>query len=122
MDNLTVKQKAFCDYYLMSGNATQSAIKAGYSEASAYSTAHSNLKKPDVIKYIQSKNKELDKKLIADMNEVQAFWAETMRNEEYQIDDRLRASDLIARSNGAYLERVEQSGQLNLKVEWLDED
>ena len=122
MNNLTVKQKAFCDYYLMSGNATQSAIKAGYSEASAYSTAHSNLKKPDVIKYIQSKNKELDKKLIADMNEVQAFWAETMRNEEYQIDDRLRASDLIARSNGAYLERVEQSGELNLKVEWLDED
>lgn len=122
MDNLTVKQKAFCDYYLMSGNATQSAIKAGYSEASAYQIGHENLNKVEIKKYLQSKNKELDKELIADMNEVQAFWAETMRNEEYKIDERLRASDLIARSNGAYLERVEQSGQLNLKVEWLDED
>lgn len=122
MHDLTVKQKAFCDYYLMSGNATQSAIKAGYSEASAYSTAHFNLKKPAIIEYIQSYQNTTDDKRVADMNEVQAFWASTMRNEEFKIEDRLRASDLIARSNGAYLDRVENTGNVGIKVTWGNDD
>ena len=122
MNNLTVKQKAFCDYYLMSGNATQSAIKAGYSEASAYSTAHSNLKKPEIIEYLQSFQDRTDDKRVADMNEVQAFWANTMRNEEFKIEDRLRASDLIARSNGAYLDKVENTGDIAIKVSWGNDD
>ena len=38
------------------------------------------------------------------------------------LKDRLKASELIAKTNGAFIDRVEQSGSINLKVEWLDED
>ncbi|MCC0650821.1 terminase small subunit, partial [Clostridioides sp. ZZV15-6598] len=35
MSKLTEKQKRFCDYYIKTGNATEAAIKAGYSEKTA---------------------------------------------------------------------------------------
>ena len=40
---LTPKQQAFCDYYIASGNATEAAIKAGYSKSTAYSIGSENL-------------------------------------------------------------------------------
>ncbi|MDY3007146.1 terminase small subunit [Anaerococcus porci] len=45
MKGLTIKQKKFADEYIISGNATQSAIKAGYSEKTAGQTGAENLKK-----------------------------------------------------------------------------
>lgn len=54
---LTYKQKKFCEYYIVSHNATESAIKAGYSEKTAYSIGNENLKKPEIKKYLA----ELDK-------------------------------------------------------------
>lgn len=47
------KQKAFASEYVIDYNATQAAIRAGYSERSAYSQAHELLKKPEVKKAIQ---------------------------------------------------------------------
>ena len=43
---LTEKQKRFCDEYLIDLNATQAAIRAGYSEKTARQTATENLSKP----------------------------------------------------------------------------
>ena len=34
---LTLKQQRFADEYIISGNATEAAIKAGYSKKTAYS-------------------------------------------------------------------------------------
>ena len=42
------KQKAFAIEYVVDYNATQAAIRAGYSERSAYSQAHELLKKPEI--------------------------------------------------------------------------
>jgi phage terminase small subunit len=50
---LTEKQKAFCRYYVFDWNGTQSAIKAGYSEKTAYSIASENLRKPEIQAYIK---------------------------------------------------------------------
>lgn len=47
-DTLTSKQKAFCEEYLIDMNATQAAIRAGYSEDTAYSIGQENLKKPEI--------------------------------------------------------------------------
>ena len=47
---MTLKQIKFCDYYLQSGNATEAAKKAGYSEETAYSIGNENLKKPEIQK------------------------------------------------------------------------
>lgn len=61
--NLTDKQKAFCDYYLIDFNATQAAIKAGYSQKTARAIANENLTKPDIQIYLQSKLEKLTAKL-----------------------------------------------------------
>lgn len=50
---MTPKQKAFIDEYLIDFNATQAAIRAGYSEKTAYSIGHENLKKPEIESEIQ---------------------------------------------------------------------
>lgn len=52
---LTAKQKKFADEYIVTGNATQSAIAAGYSESSARQIATENLTKPSISSYIKKK-------------------------------------------------------------------
>jgi len=121
---LTVKQKKFCDYYIQTGNATESAIKAGYSKKTATETGYENLRKPHLAEYIAQRNKVLESDRIADMEEVKAFWTNTLRNEDNDYKDRLKASEYIAKTNGAFLDKVEQSGGLDIdiKVNWGDED
>lgn len=55
---LTVKQKKFANEYIKTGNATQSAINAGYAKKTAYRTGADNLRKPQIKAYI---DKQLDK-------------------------------------------------------------
>jgi len=45
---MTPKQQRFCEEYLVDLNATQAALRAGYSRASAYAIGSENLKKPEV--------------------------------------------------------------------------
>jgi phage terminase small subunit len=52
-DKLTPKQKRFCEEYIIDLNATQAAIRAGYSDNSGKQIANENLTKPDVQEYIQ---------------------------------------------------------------------
>lgn len=46
--DITKKQKRFCEEYLIDLNATQAAIRAGYSPETAYSIGQENLKKPEM--------------------------------------------------------------------------
>lgn len=57
-DNLTDKQKRFCEEYLIDLNATQAAIRAGYSPKTARSIANENLTKPDIKAYLAKINEE----------------------------------------------------------------
>ncbi|NKX40334.1 terminase small subunit [Rhodobacteraceae bacterium R_SAG2] len=50
---LTAKQERFVAEYLIDLNATQAAIRAGYSVKTAHSVGHENLKKPEIAKAIQ---------------------------------------------------------------------
>ena len=59
---LSEKQKRFCNEYLIDLNATQAAIRAGYSKKTACSIGHENLYKPDIQKYIQERQKALQQK------------------------------------------------------------
>lgn len=52
MAKLTPKQKTFCDEYLIDLNATQAAIRAGYSPDSAKEIGCENLTKPNIRAYI----------------------------------------------------------------------
>ncbi len=53
MGKLTAKQEMFCKEYLVDLNATQAAIRAGYSEKTSYSIGQENLNKPELAEVIQ---------------------------------------------------------------------
>lgn len=81
MVKLTLKQKKFADEYIISGNATQSAIKAGYKEKTAYKTGAENLRKPQIKIYIDERLKEIESDKIADQQEVLKYLSAVMRGE-----------------------------------------
>lgn len=59
MTKLSVKQQKFADLYIETGNATQSAIDAGYAKKSARSVGSENLTKPDIKEYIDKHMTEM---------------------------------------------------------------
>ena len=82
MAKLTAKQQRFCDEYLIDLNATQAAIRAGYSEKTAAVIATENLRKPNIAEYIKIRMDEKEKELIADQNEVMKYLTSVMRREK----------------------------------------
>ena len=101
---LTPKQKAFADYYIECGNATESAKRAGYSEKTAYAIGNENLNKLEISEYIAARMEEQTKKRVADANEVIEFYTAVMRGEvkdqfglDSSLSDRLKAADSLAK-------------------------
>ena len=82
---LTAKQRLFADEYIISGNATQSYIKAGYSVTTdkvASSNAQTLLGNQRVKSYIDAKMTEIESHKIADAKEVLQFYTRVLREEE----------------------------------------
>ena len=82
---LTPKQKRFCDEYLISLNATQAAIKAGYSKKTARNIGNENLTKPDIRDYIEKRMAEKEDALIAKQDEVLKYLTSVMRRELKEV-------------------------------------
>ena len=78
---LTAKQQRFCDEYLIDLNATQAAIRAGYSEKTAKQIGQENLTKPDLKEYIEKRMAEKEKALIADQDEVLKYLTAVLRGD-----------------------------------------
>ena len=78
---LTLKQKKFADEYIISGNATQAAIKAGYSKKTAYRIGAENVKKVQIKAYIDERLAKIDSKKIAKQEEVLQYLTAVMRGE-----------------------------------------
>lgn len=81
---LTLKQKKFADEYIISGNAYQSAIKAGYSENYSKGNINKLLENVGVKNYIKERLKEIDDKKIADQKEVLERLTRFGRREEFE--------------------------------------
>lgn len=79
---MTPKQKKFCDEYIKSGNAKQSAIKAGYSPKTAKSIGQENLTKPDLKAYIDERLKELSDHKILSAAEVLEYLSRVVAGKE----------------------------------------
>lgn len=139
-NKLTLKQKKFADEYIISGNATQSAIKAGYSKKTAGVIAVENLEKPNIKAYIDKRLKELDDKAIAKQEEVLQYLTAVMRgqsksavvvieglgeglsearliNKTPDEKDRIKAAELLGKRYGAFTEKVDISGDMSLSIE-----
>ena len=136
---MTQKQKKFADEYIISGNATESARKAGYSDSTAGAIGHENLTKPKIREYIDKRLKEHEDEQIAKQDEILKFLTSVMRGElreeqlssgtgyavemSTSIKDRIKASELLGKRHAMWTDRVEQTNK-NVTVEvgdWDDE-
>ncbi len=81
---LTAKQKKFADNYIKTGNATQSAIDAGYSKKTAKSVGSENLTKPDIKAYIAEKMREIESDRIMGAQEALEFLTNVVRGKELE--------------------------------------
>ena len=81
LKKLTLKQQKFADEYIISGNAEQSALKAGYSAHYSRKQAHKLLANVGVKAYLDERLSELNSKKIADQQEVLEFFTAAMRGE-----------------------------------------
>lgn len=86
MSKLRLKQQKFADAYIITGNATESAIKAGYSKKTARSIGQENLTKPDIKAYIESRLEELASERVADQQEIMETLTRVLRRESKEMD------------------------------------
>lgn len=77
-----MKQQRFADEYIISGNAYQSAITAGYSENYAKGNVVKLLENVSVKSYIDEKLAELQSQKVADQQEVMEYLTAVMRGEK----------------------------------------
>ncbi len=109
---LTPKQKAFADAYIETGNQTEAARRAGYSEKCAYSIGNENLSKPEVSAYIKERMAELEAQRVASADEVMRFFSSVMRGEvkdqfglDASLQDRLNAGKELMKRYAAVHDR-----------------
>jgi len=114
---LTVRQQAFVNAY--TGNATEAAIKAGYSPKSARATGAELLTYPDVIQAIKERTKERETPLIATREQRQRFWSEVMLDDSQEMQHRLKAAELLGKSECDFSERLQIDGSVEVTVGFL---
>ena len=110
-EKLTAKQQAFVEAY--AGNATAAALAAGYSPKTAYSQGQRLLKIVEVQDAIKAREAQRLAPTIASRRERQEFWTSVLRNEEEAMKNRLKAAELLGKSEGDFLERVEMDMTLS---------
>ncbi|PCN42281.1 terminase small subunit [Brevibacillus laterosporus] len=134
---LTPKQQAFADYYIQTGNATEAARKAGYSDKTAKEVGYENLTKPHIKAYIDERMAVKDAERIASQDEVLEFLTNVMRGKvtekiplglgmgeqglvknELQGKDRIKAAELLGKR---YLLWTEKQ-QIELTIPTFVED
>ncbi|MBA5972514.1 terminase small subunit [Leuconostoc mesenteroides] len=109
---LTPKQQKFADEYIKTGNATQSAIEAGYSKKTAQVIGAENLSKPMVKSYIEERMAEIKSKRIMDIEEAVEILTTIARGE-------LKETVVVGTPVGA--ETVEKEAHLKTRISALKE-
>lgn len=138
MSKLTAKQEAFVREYMVDLNATQAAIRAGYSEKTSRSIGQENLTKPVILARIQALQAERAKKLELDADwvlrrlkeisdkcmqaePVMAFDYDSksmVETGEFQFDSTgaNKATELIGKHLGMFKDRIEHSGEAGVRI------
>ncbi len=131
---MTAKQKRFCNEYLIDCNATQAAIRAGYSAKTAYSVGQRMLKNVEVKKYIDEQFEKLKNDNIADTQEIMEYLTSVMRGEQKEqvplmyndkqileeksasIKERLKAAELLGKRYSLFTEKMELETAASVKI------
>ena len=129
------KQKRFCEEYLVDCNATQAAIRTGYSKKTARAVGQRLLTNVDIKKYIEQQFQKLKTEKIADAQEVLEYLTSVMRGEQKEqvalltgegvqnlvqkdvsAKDRLKAAELIGKRYALFTEKVELQGETTVQI------
>lgn len=120
---LSPKQKAFADYYIECGNATEAARKAGYSEKNVGENAAKTLKSPKVAAYVSERLKQQEKGRVASADEVMRFYSSVMRGEvkdqfglEASLSDRINAGKELMKRH-AVADAVENTDKVTVIID-----
>ena len=128
MVKLTEKQKKIADYYIELGNATQAAIKAGYSSKYANTNASKLLQNTTIKSYIVERLSQFASERIVSAEEVLEFLSSVMRNEqkeevlkgvgmgeqakthiEVSAKDRVKAAELLGKRYALFTDKTEMT-------------
>lgn len=119
MARLTIKQRKFIESYIVSGNATQAAIEAGYSKKTAAQTGNENLRKPDIMKALEKRTEELQSEKVDSQQDIIEFLSSVRRGEVKEklvtpsgmivevpakITDRVKAAELMGKRYAMWTE------------------
>ena len=125
---LTPRQKAFADYYIELGNATEAARRAGYNGPNLNRIASENLTKLDIKQYIDERLDKIENKRIADAEEVLQYLTKVMRGEEKDqlgldaaLQDRTKAAELLGKRYRLFTEKTELKADVNQTVQFVDD-
>lgn len=136
---LTAKQQRFCDEYLIDLNATQAAVRAGYSEKAARQIATENMAKPSIKEYIEKRMAEKEAALVADQAEVLKYLTSVMRGQSQSEvvvvegvgegcsearamqkapdeKERLKAAELLGKAHMMFTDKVQQEVDMDLNI------
>ena len=105
---LTYKQSKFVE--LWTGNASETARLAGY--ADPRKAGFRCVNNANICQLLQEKRAEEVKPHVASRQDRQGFWTETMQDGDQKIEARLKSSELLGRSEGDFLERVQVAGTI----------
>lgn len=132
---VNAKQKRFADEYLIDCNATQAAIRAGYSPKTARQIGEQNLSKLDIKEYIEQQLEQIHNAKTADAQEVLEYLTAVMRGEhteqalrlvgegvqeidtmEVSAKDRIKAAELIGKRYGMFKDNMNVSGSVPVVI------
>ena len=110
---LTAKQRLFANEYIKSGNAMQSAIKAGYSDKYAKARSAQMLENVGIKAYIDAKMAEIESSKIATAKEVMEFYTRVLRKEETEEVIVTTAKDVVKmEKKPAFSERLSAAKEI----------
>jgi len=114
-NKLTTKQQRFVDFY--DGNATEACRKAGYkgNENTLNQMANKLVRNGKIKTAIEKREKLSNKRIIMDRESRQELWTMIALDKEERTDTRLRASELLGKSEGDFIDRHELSGSIAIE-------
>jgi len=119
---LNARQRRFVEAY--TGDAKAAAIAAGYSPRSAAHRGYDALQVPEVAAEIKAREQKRRNLLIMDREQRQMWWTSVIRDEAQPMKVRLKASELLARSDGDFIERhrigFDKDEPLQVKIEFVE--
>ena len=115
-DKLNARQKKFAEYYAQSGNAAESAVKAGYSAKYANTNASKLLQNTTIANYIKELSEKLKDERIMTAKDTQVLLSDIARDDENEPNDRIKAVDTLNKMTGEYTVKVDAKVEQSEKL------